>query len=94
MTRAGIKGSKSEVSDEVPQANAVTPYDLQHATTYLRLLDAEAEGADWREVARLLLGLDPRRDPERAHQVWQDHLARAQWMSEHGYRQLLVRGYH
>jgi hypothetical protein len=34
--------------------------------TYLRLLDADAEGADWREVARIVLHIDPDREPERA----------------------------
>jgi hypothetical protein len=40
------------VADEAPHATALTGYDEQHAITYLRLLDAEAEGADWTEVAR------------------------------------------
>jgi hypothetical protein len=29
----------------------LTGYDQEHLVTYLRLLDADAEGADWREVA-------------------------------------------
>jgi hypothetical protein len=41
------------VADEAPHATALTGYDEQHAITYLRLLDAEAEGADWTEVARV-----------------------------------------
>jgi Uncharacterized conserved protein (DUF2285) len=85
---------KPEIADEAPQGEALTPYDERHLATYLRLLDAEAEGAEWREVARIVLGLDPRREPERAYRMWQSHLARAQWMTEHGYRHLLVRGYH
>jgi hypothetical protein len=44
--------------------------------------------------ARIVLGLDPRREPERTYRVWQDHLARAQWLSEHGHRRLLKRGYY
>jgi hypothetical protein len=35
-----------DVGDEVPWADAITPYDEAHFVTYLRLLDAEAEGAD------------------------------------------------
>jgi hypothetical protein len=83
-----------EIANEVPEGEALTPYDEQHLVTYLRLLDAEAEGADCREVARIVLKLDPRSEPERAYRMWQYHLARAQWMIEHGRRHILVRGYH
>jgi len=34
--------------------------------TYLRLLDADAEGADWREVTRVVLHLDPEQESDRA----------------------------
>jgi hypothetical protein len=36
----------------------LTVYDEEHVSTYLRLLDADAVGADWREVARVVLHLD------------------------------------
>lgn len=29
--------------------------DTEHLVTYLRLLDADAKGVDWREVARVVL---------------------------------------
>ena len=38
---------------------ALTVYDQEHAITYLRMLDADAEGASWREVARIVLYMDP-----------------------------------
>ena len=60
----------------------------------LRLLDAAAEGADWPEVVRVLFGLDPNRDGERAHRVHDSHLARARWMTEHGYSDLLRSALH
>jgi len=41
------------------------------------------------EVARLVLHIDPSRDPARARRAWESHLARAKWMTEHGYRYLL-----
>ena len=66
-----------------------TDYDHEHLVTYLRLLDAEAEGADWTEVARIVLHIDPEQEPERARRAWESHLARAKWMMEHGYRDLL-----
>jgi hypothetical protein len=80
------------VADKAPTGDAVTSYDNDHRITYMRLLDADAACADWKEVARIVLGLNPEQDPERAHSVWESHLARAKWMTEHGYQQLLRRG--
>ena len=37
------------VADEAPDGSSITPYDELHFIHYLRLLDANAEGADWRE---------------------------------------------
>ena len=47
------------VADRAPDDDGLTPYDDDHLITYLRLLDADAEGADWCEAARLVLALDP-----------------------------------
>jgi len=57
--------------------------------TYLRLLDAYADGADWQDVASQVLHIDPRREPERARSALQSHLSRARWMDQSGYRHLL-----
>jgi Uncharacterized conserved protein (DUF2285) len=76
-------------SDEPPQSSTLTDYDREHLSLYVRLLDAAEEGAEWTEVARILFGLDPKRDRERARSVYDSHLARAHWMTEHGYRDLL-----
>jgi Uncharacterized conserved protein (DUF2285) len=73
--------------DRAPDSNRVTPYDEQHFVTYLRLLVAEAAGADWRVVARSVFALDPDRSNRR--QIYESHLVRARWMTEKGYRQLL-----
>jgi len=59
------------------------------AVTYMRLHDADAEGADWREVARIVLHIDPEREPDRARRTFDSHLARAKWAAREGYRQLL-----
>lgn len=40
-----------DVADVAPTAPIPTGYDEQHLVTYLRLLDAAADGADWKEVA-------------------------------------------
>jgi hypothetical protein len=58
----------------------------------MRLLDADAEGADWREVARIVLHIDSEREPDRARQAFESRLARAKWMTSEGYRHLLRRG--
>jgi hypothetical protein len=70
----------------------LTAYDERHLVTYWRLLDADAEGADWREVARIVLHLDPELDFDRARRVFESHLSRAKWMTEHGYRHVLRAG--
>jgi hypothetical protein len=80
------------VADKAPSEEALTSYDHDHLITYLRLLDAEAEGADWTEVARFVLEIDPERDPERARTAWESHLARAKWMTTHGYKHLVREG--
>lgn len=80
------------VSDTAPAGPVLTGYDEEHLVTYLRLLDADAEGADWREVAKIVLHIDPDREPERARRTWESHLARAKWMTESGYRHLLRGG--
>ena len=78
-----------EIADAAPSDPTLTPYDEQHLITYLRVLDADAESADWREVAKIVLHIDPDREPERARRAHESHLARAKWMTEHGYRHLL-----
>jgi hypothetical protein len=80
---------KTEFADEVPWADSLTDYDKAHLVTYLRLLDADADGAKVPEMARIILGIDPVREPTRAQQAVASHLRRARWMTEHGYRDLL-----
>jgi hypothetical protein len=79
------------LQDAPPALDTVTDYDLGWSKAYLRLLDAHADGADWREAASLILGLDAHKEPERARSVYEAHLARAQWMTRSGYRDLLHR---
>ncbi|WP_445222675.1 DNA -binding domain-containing protein (plasmid) [Bradyrhizobium sp. Pa8] len=81
-----------DVADEAPTASVLTGYDEEHLVTYLRLLDAEADGADWKEVTRIVLHLDPAQEPDRARRAWKSHLARAHRMTEHGHRHLLRGG--
>jgi len=77
------------IADTAPSQSRVTTYDRAHLATYLRLLDAASEGTPWEEVARIVLKLDPVQDRDRARRAHETHLARARWLSENGYRDLL-----
>lgn len=78
-------------ADGPPEPPDLTAFDRAHLKAYLRLLDADAAGADWRQAAQVVLGLDVEADPARARMIHDRYLARARWMAEHGYRQLLRR---
>lgn len=73
-----------------PASDDLTDYDYRLLIVYLRLLDAEADGADWAEVARIVLRLDTNHDPEGARAIHAAHLARAQWVRDHGHHKLLT----
>lgn len=78
-----------DFDDRPPQSSRVTRYDERHFATYLRMLEADEEGAHWREIVRIIFDLDPVREPQRAWGVYESHLARAKWMTEIGYLDLL-----
>jgi hypothetical protein len=78
-----------DVADTVPWSDSITPYDEGHFATYLRLLDADANGAEWSEAARIVLHRDPCAEPELTRLCWEKHLERARWMAAKGYRNLL-----
>lgn len=77
------------IADAAPSDPQLTDYDRSHLVTYLRLLDAAEAAAPWEDVARILLGLDTAGNPDASRRVYEAHLARARWMSDHGYRALL-----
>jgi len=79
-----------DVADSAPTDSMLTAFDQKHIVAYLRLLDAD--GADWCDVARIVLHLDPDHEPDRARRAFENHLSRAKWMTEHGYRHLLRGG--
>ena len=78
-----------DIADQAPWSDALTDYDLARLAVYLRLLDAERDGADWREVARVVLAKDPDTSEARARRCWESHMRRAHWMTKSGYRLLL-----
>ena len=81
--------TKSDFLDQPPGGAALTAYDRTHLKLYARLLDAEAQGADWREVAKVLFDLEADRDEPRARQVYDAHLERARWMTQGGFCEFL-----
>lgn len=80
---------QTEIADTAPSEPRLTDYDRAHLTTYLRLLDAAADNPDWEEAASLILGMHAKSQPDRARRAYDSHLARAQWMTSAGYRDLL-----
>ena len=81
--------TNGDLRDTPIRDREVTAYDRAHLQAYLRLLDAAAAHAPWREAAALVLGLDVAADPARARRIHDVHLERARWMAHAGYRDLL-----
>lgn len=83
-----------EIAQDVPWSETITDYDECHLIVYLRLLDAVAAGVSDEAMSRIVLGIDPAREPERSSKALASHLRRARWMTEKGYRHLLTAGTH
>lgn len=81
--------SAPDFEDQPPQSDRLSAYDERHLVTYLRLLDAERDGATWEEAVAIIFAIDPGIEPERARHVHASHLARAKWMTQNGYQHLL-----
>lgn len=82
--------SNTPIADEVPWSDGLTAYDKEHFTTYMQLLDASADDAPEEEMAHVILGIDPAREPERARKALRSHLDRANWMVTTGYKDLFA----
>jgi len=80
------------VADLAPADPALIKYDEQHLVTHLRMLDANADGADWCELSRIVPHIDAGRELT-GRGAYVSHLGRAKWMTEVGYRQLLPQGW-
>jgi hypothetical protein len=79
-----------DVADLAPTSSVLTGYDEEPLLTYIRLLDARGRGlARGRQD---VLHIDPEKEPEGAFRAWETHLARARWMTTHGYKYLLAGG--
>jgi hypothetical protein len=80
-------------ADAAPDDPALTPYDIEHMITYLRLLDADAEGADWREVAQIVLRIDPETEPARAKRLSREPFGPCSMDDAHGLPTSVARRY-
>jgi hypothetical protein len=79
-----------DILADPPTPDEITPYDEARLVTYLRLLDADIEGAPWEEAAKIVLGLNPDQDRSNAMHIHANHLNRAKWMTTNGYAHLLT----
>lgn len=79
--------SSARAKELVPWSDTVTAYDMEHLFVYARLLDEAAKGASEAEMIRDVLELEP--GTKKAAKSLQQHLARAKWMRESGYAQML-----
>jgi hypothetical protein len=80
------------IADSAPSETQLTDYDRTYFAIYLRLLDAAEDGAPWEEVSRIVLGIDPSFEHARAKKAYDTHLARARWVTKHGYTDFLSGG--
>ncbi len=77
------------IADQPPDQDHLTDYDELHVIHYVILLDAERDGIAWEDVAREVLLINPAQEPARARRAYDTHLARAKWMANSGWRQML-----
>jgi hypothetical protein len=78
--------------DPPPDVPHLTEHDRVYTTLYLRLLDADAAGVDWRAAGRDILGLNTDIDTDSAKRTFDAFLDRAIWMTRTGYKLLLKPG--
>ena len=70
-----------------PWSDQVTDYDRAHLLVYAQLLDAVATGRSETDMIAAILKLAP--DAADSRTKLAQHLARARWMRETGYAQIL-----
>lgn len=75
-----------------PKARRVTPYDEAHFATYLRLLNANAHASKEGVMLAIIRDIAPALNGDDALRALRSHLARALWISDEGYRDLLKGG--
>ncbi len=89
MTKNASKTQKTTSIEPPTDSPTLTEFDRLYATIYLRLLDADAAGVDWKTASSQILNLNPADDCDHAKFVFDRFIARAKWMTEVGYEALL-----
>lgn len=89
MTKDASKPQKNPSIEPPTDSPTLTEFDRLYATIYLRLLDADAAGVDWKTASSQILNLNPADDCDHAKSVFDRFLVRARWMTEVGYEALL-----
>lgn len=74
---------------DVPWSDSLTDYDRTHLSVYLCLLKMKKAEETDEAMCITALGLDVRLEPARSTELLAQHLARARWMTETGYKYLL-----
>ncbi|WP_232209429.1 hypothetical protein [Sphingomonas sp. SKA58] len=77
------KGALMKVAPRGP----LTRYDQINLALYAELLDAEAAGRHWQDVASALMQLDP--EQVGTQHCWHSHLERARWIASDGLAQAI-----
>ena len=85
MARSFMTDTASHNGQRRPPATS----DRDRIKTCLRVLDAETDGADWQDIARIVLNLDVTANPGGARSEYLEHLAEARRLVADGYRDLI-----
>ena len=80
--------SSCAIEPLAPESDVAVEYDRRQLPLYAAMLDADDAGADWRQVAVILMGLDT--EMPGAEACWRSHLDRARWIVGEGLGSALV----
>jgi len=72
---------KTALADLAPTKDELTPYDKEHFTLYIQLMDAIDCGALIDELCTEVLHIDPNTDRDRAVKCLESHIVRARWFT-------------
>lgn len=85
--QSDISTQMAAQTGDMEWSDHVTDYDRAHLLVYAQLLDAAAAGRSETDMIAAILKLAP--DAEGTRNSLARHLARARWMREAGYAQIL-----
>jgi len=83
---------KIPLAELAPTANEVTPYDQQHLSLYMDLIEAIDAGALIDELCIEVLHIDPKQNRDRAVKCLESHILRARWCARQGLKGIVPAG--